>query len=812
MKKRRRKKFLKRNALRKKRYPEKGKRLTILEQRAENWNESGGILDYRAHENRISFRFRCMVVTLFPYKDGNARLVVSDSTSQQPSPSFAVIEYPPLTAPQVLDTEEAVLCTWASTRLRIDRDSGLIHINVRHGNQQSDDQQSGAAEYIQTLRLLRNNEDFRVEMPLEDNDHIYGLGEKMGVLDKRGRTWQMWNTDESNHKPSADPLYQSIPFYLQFSPRRTIGVFLDSTAWSWFDMGDTNRDTAVVEARDDYLDLHLFFAPSPRHAITAYTALTGRMPLPPEWALGYQQCRYSYYPESRVREVAAAFREKSIPCDVIYLDIHYMNGFRVFTWDPNRFPEPEKLLSDLKNQGFRVVTIVDPGVKVDPDYPVYRDGTQIEAFCRFSNGQRYVGEVWPGDSVFPDFTREDVRAFWSEQHRELLGRGISGIWNDMNEPSDFTGTSKKRVGFTIPNTVMLDHDGHPKPFLRYHNAYGISMCRATRAAFPRFRKEERGFVLTRSGYAGVQRYAAVWTGDNVSWWEHLSVSIPMLLNIGVSGIPFAGGDVGGFQEDATATLFARWMATACFTPFLRAHTRFGSIDHEPWSFGDRIESICRTFIRLRYTLLPYLYTAFEYATRTGQPVMAPLLLEFPQDERCHRLNDEYLFGPSLLVAPITQPDKDRRVVYLPQGRWFDFFTDEFVDGPADIIAHAPLETIPLYVRGGSIVPTESARQHTSERGDGVLTLDIYPDAEGCATGFLYADEGEGFGYERGSRLKMSFQFEGTILKIRPLHAGFAPRWNSIKARLRRIDENGVSSVVVEEHNLDLREEREIRFA
>jgi alpha-glucosidase len=388
----------------------------------------------------------------------------------------------------------------------------------------------------------------------------------------------------------------------------------------------------------------------------------------------------------------------------------------------------------LAEQDFHAVTIVDPGVKVDPDYGVYTSGRRIDAFCRTETGEIYTGRVWPGTAVYPDFSRPDVREWWAAYHEALFGAGVAGIWNDMNEPADFTGDFYNRTAFTPPSTVTMDGDGRRRSMDAYHNVYGMLMCRATRRGAELARPGRRPFVLTRAGYAGIQRYAAVWTGDNHSWWEHLAASIPMLLGLGLSGVGFAGADVGGFQENPTPELYARWLQYAAFTPFFRTHANSVTKDQEPWSYGAEIEAISRRYLELRYRLLPYIYQLFREQATDGTPVMRPLLWHYSEDEAVRNLNSQFLLGEALLVAPVTEPGVTARAVYLPAGTWQCFWTGEVVDGPGNTLAAAPLDRIPLYVKVPSILPMTPVVQSTRSFHDVPLEMWVFDGAPGAGEG------------------------------------------------------------------------------
>lgn len=612
---------------------------------------------------------------------------------------------------------------------------------------------------------------------------IYGLGEKMGLLERSGRVWEMWNTDEPVQTPTQDPLYVSIPFALCRMDMQWFGVFVDNPVRQYWNTRVCERGKLTVDVEDHNLDIYLVRGGGPREIVRRYTALTGLPALPPLWSLGYHQSRYSYMNQQEVIDTAAQFRANDLPADVIHLDIDYMDGYRVFTWDPERFPEPETMCRELHAMGFRVVTIVDPGVKCDRGYSVYREGEKKGYFCLLPDGTVYRGAVWPGTAAFPDFSRKKVRTWWAGQHAALFDAGVAGIWNDMNEPADFTGDPVYRPDFTVPDELRIQNEGEPGDFRRFHNLYGSAMNAAAREAFETHRPGQRGFIISRAGYAGVQRFAGIWTGDNTSWWEHLAAEVPMILNLGISGVALTGADVGGFQEDASAQLYARWFAFGAFTPYFRNHTEKGTAAHEPWAFGPQTLEIARHYLRLRYALLPYLYTAFYQASSVGEPVVKPLFFDWPDDQRLETLDDQYLFGDAFMVAPAVHPNKIHRDVYLPQGKWYDFWDDTLGEGGTDFLAPAPITRLPLWVRGGSIIPHEDPRLHTDEARSPVLLLDVYPDSTGAAEGLLYADDEEGWEYKDGAYCLLRFSYSMNTLTIEMEHRGFQTQWDSLEVHL-----------------------------
>ncbi|HEX8188823.1 MAG TPA: TIM-barrel domain-containing protein [Pyrinomonadaceae bacterium] len=615
----------------------------------------------------------------------------------------------------------------------------------------------------------------------------YGLGEKAGATVSRDtQQFVMWNTDTYGYPRGLDPIYQSIGFYVALrrarpqvstvtndAPARprgyAYGLFLDNTSRTYFDMGKTDPARVTFGAASGELNYYVFTGGkerTPKNVLRDYTDLTGRAPLPPLWALGNQQSRWSYYPEARVREVARGFRESRIPADVIYLDIDYMEGFRVFTWNRERFPDPPKLISDLRAQGFRTVVIIDPGIKVDPDYFAYKDGRAGGHFVRNADGSELHATVWPGVCAFPDFTDPKAREWFGSLYQKNLDEGVAGFWNDMNEPGVFLSdeTPKPDIYHHPMKTFPLDAghagDGAPGTHARYHNVYGMQMARSTFEGLKRLRPDARPFVLTRAGYAGVQRYSAVWTGDNVASWDHLRLSIPMLLNLGVSGVPLVGSDVGGFSGNPSPELYARWLQAAALTPFLRSHSEAGSRPHEPYSFGEEFTKINRASVELRYRLLPYLYSLFDEHRTTGAPVMRPLWFEYPDDARTYLIEDEYLVGRDLLVAPVVRESAAKRGVYFPAGDdWVDWWTGTTYAGGRDAEVDAPLDRLPLFVRAGAVVPTQPVVQHTGEMSGAPLSLLVVAGAGGA--GGFYEDAGEGYGERRTT----TYALRGGSLKL-----------------------------------------------
>ncbi len=621
------------------------------------------------------------------------------------------------------------------------------------------------------MGLARQKANLQLELAL--NEKLFGLGETTGTWNKRGLVRNLWNVDVLGHAkaiyPGMKQLYVSIPFLIFLNEGRASAIFVDNPAKQTWDMGQTDLDGCNVEVDAEELDLYLFLGPSLREIMDRFTQLTGRTPMPPRWALGYHQSRYSYMTRERVEEIAREFRERMIPCDVIHLDIDHMDGYRVFTFGKT-FPKPAQMIASLREEGFRVVNIVDPGVKNDKKFKVHQRGERIKAFIKApKSGKDYVGKVWPGAAKFPDFTRASVRAWWAEEQKALLDLGVSGVWNDMNEPANFALPTK-----TLPLDCLHQTDFGPFQHRDVHNVYGMEMARASRDGFLTHGKGRRPFVISRAGYAGIQRYAMLWTGDNSSAWEHLAESLQMLLSLSMSGVAFCGSDAGGFIDPTTGELLARWMQMAAFTPFFRNHTNIATRNQEPWAFGPEIEEICRKYIELRYMLLPYIYSLFVETTRSGAPIIRPLAWHYQNDPVAVSIDDQFLLGPDLLVAPILRQGALARSVYLPAGQWSNFETGQLYSGRQHVLAQAALDSIPLFIRAGAIIPMSPLQQHTSEAPREIVNLQIWPGAFGHF--HWYDDDGETLSFlegescERGITLNMTPK--GFQLKFGPKQGSF----------------------------------------
>jgi alpha-glucosidase len=723
-------------------------------------------------------------------RDDVLRIRVSPTAALPEDASWAVL-------PQSLQTQTTVapLATNAQVgfetkSLRVEIDKQTLQLTIR--DTQGNILQQDAAP------ITYDGQAFRIAKKMPFDEHYFGLGDKTGPLDRREHAFTLWNTDAYRYQESTDPLYKSIPFLLNYRAGISTGLLLDNTWRTNFDFGKQIRDVYSISAEAGPLDYYFFYGPSPKQVIEGYAWLTGTPPLPPLWTLGYQQSRYTYYPQSRVLEVAARLRADHIPADAIYLDIDFQQNNRPFTVNRTYFPDFPGMISQLTAENFHTVAITDLHIANLPNqgYAPYDTGIAGDHFVKNPDGSIYSGKVWPGPSVFPDFTRSSTRAWWGTLYRDFSSLGIAGFWNDMNEPSIFDTPT-----LTMPTDVVhrIDEPGFQTRIATHaeiHNVYGMENSRATFEGLLALNPNARPFVLTRATYAGGQRYAATWTGDNSSTWNHLRFTTPMLENLGLSGFAFSGADVGGYAGSPSTDLLTKWFEIAAFQPIDRDHTEKGSADQEPWVGGPDQEAIRRRFVETRYRLLPYLYTLADEASRTGLPLVRPLFLEFPNAAPDRHPLDidpassaEFLLGPDLLIAPPPFVDEvEPYPVTLPSRDWYNFWTGEKVPQPMPASAlltvpeHPDLATLPVFVRGGTILPMQPLVQNTNETPTGPLELRVYtgdPGENRTCSGSLYLDDGKTQAYRQGNFLRIAFTCttENGALQIHiGAHQGTYPTW------------------------------------
>jgi alpha-glucosidase len=586
------------------------------------------------------------------------------------------------------------------------------------------------------------------------DEKFIGLGEKTGNLDRRGSSYVNWNVDASEHGIKTDPLYKTFPFFIGLHDGLSYGIFMDNTHKSYFDFGaTTDEQMSWFGADGGDMNYYFFGAQTVRLLLEDYTWLTGRMEMPPLWSLGYQQCRWSYMSADELLQIAETFRKKQIPADVVYCDIDYMDNYKVFTWAPKTFADPQKLLDKLKAMDFHLVTIIDPGIKVEKGYQQYDEGVNNGYFATYPNGENFVADVWPGRCHFPDFFREDVREWWGSSFTALTDPGVDGFWNDMNEIAAW--------GQNIPSLMQFGDQTMPE----VRNAYGMQMSRATYDGTKKILNGKRPFVLTRAAYSGTQRYSAVWTGDNSAYDAHMLLGQRLINSLGLTGMALIGVDVGGFSGKPTPELMVRWNSLGVYMPMFRNHACIGTIYREPWMWGAENEAIIKKDIEQRYRLLPYLYSAFFQSVQSGLPVSRTLAIDYTYDENVYNKNyqNQFLFGDSILVAPVVSTE-DKADVYLPKGDWYRLSTDERFAGAQVINAAAPLTDLPVFIKASAIVPMQSIIQSTAEKGDGIMQLHIWNGTDPNSY-IYYEDDGLTYDYEKGAYYQRTMSFDPASKQI-----------------------------------------------
>ncbi|OHD36840.1 MAG: hypothetical protein A2Y29_03240 [Spirochaetes bacterium GWE2_31_10] len=668
------------------------------------------------------------------YKNGIIRFAFGNETIKPLGDTPAISRLPDYSPMKLTTTKEQFVISDDEKRVVINKKTG--DIEVFRGDTK--------IVFIPASHINYTTSGFlKLTLTYNESPLFYGLGEKTGDLAKNGRMYAMWNTDAYKYNSKTDPIYQSIPFFISHDSSGYSGFFLNNSYPSFFDMGKTTSNQATIGCAGGNSDLFILSGEKPDDIVTKYASMTGTMRLPPLWSLGYQQCKFSYYPESRVLEVAQQFRKRKIPADVIYLDIDFMDRYKVFTYNKTYFPDPKSLIAELHSMGFKVITIIDPGIKVDKTFDIYNQGIAGNHFLKTADGKDSVGTVWPGLCVFPDFTRPETASWWGTLYKELVDFGFDGFWNDMNEPVTFNDKNK-----TLNlNTVHYDN-GNYTSHLKNHNTYGMSMIKATLDGLQMLKPDDRNFVLSRSGFPGIQRYAAVWTGDNSANWEHLQQNLTMGLSMGLSGIVFNGADIGGYSGMPSEELYARWMAVGVLFPLFRAHSERGNPDKEPWALGSHVEAASKKLIELRYRLIAYLYDAVRNASLTGKPVTRPLFYDFPDDPELLLMYDQCMFGDSIMACPVINEGALTRSVYFPKGTdWFDFYTGTKYTGGTTADIEVPLDFLPLFVRDGGIVPVADVVAFIDSKNPAPLHINVYGNKNGSY--YLYDDDGETLAYQQG---------------------------------------------------------------
>ena len=716
-------------------------------------------------ENQVELILRPVtpeMIRLTYYLEGDLRTDFSyalDPDFDPPGVDFTLTEH-----------DEYYLLETSALQVRITKKQMLVHFYDREGNVICEDKDG----FYRRESIMKGISELKVTKKAPRDVSFYGLGDKAVDVDLRGRAYENWNTDSYAYERGDDPLYRSVPFYMALHQGRAYGIFLDNTYRTRFSFDRKKDRVSSFSARGGVMNYYFIYGPGLSEVTKRYTQLTGTPHMPPLWALGYHQCRWSYYPEARVRELADTFRGKQIPCDAIYLDIDYMDEYRCFTWNHDLFPDPKKMIADLREQGFRTIVMIDPGIKVDKDYFVYQEGVENGYFCRRPDGERVIAPVWPPKCAFPDFTDPEVRDWWAGLYQPMMDDlEMGGIWNDMNEPAVFEVKRK-----TFPDDIRHDYDGHPCSHKKAHNIYGMQMAKASLEGMKQHAPERRPFLLTRANFSGGQRYAALWTGDNIATWDHLRLANEQCQRLSISGYSFVGSDIGGFVNRPGKELMARWLQLGAFHPLFRNHSmgynvdgaaavkkdqvelqkRNTDLDQEPWVYGDEFTDINRETINLRYRLLSYIYTAMHRYVSEGAPVLKPLAYYDQQDLKAASRNDEFLFGEQILVSPVLHKDREEVETYLPEGTWYHFWDHRPFDGKKEYTVEAPIHRIPFFIKEGSVLPLREVMQHTGEKKVESMELRIY-HSDQPSTSRLYEDDGEGWDYKNNEYRMTKFEYE-----------------------------------------------------
>jgi len=690
---------------------------------------------------------------------------------------------------EIKEDKDKISITTDELLIEIQRAPYHVCIKERNnvGNELCEDNPKGMGAYTS-----KNGSEIRCYKKIRENDHFYGFGEKTGPLDKKGEYMTMHSRDLP-FKGDVDPMYQSHPYFISIANGIAYGIFLDNISKTSFDMGHTDPNVYYFGAATGDLNYYFIYGPSIDEILEIYTELTGRIEMPPKWAIGYHQCKYSYKNEKEIKEITSKFRETNIPCDVIWFDIHYMDGYRCFTFNKERFPDPKRLMQELKTDGFQPVVIVDPGIKIDKDYEIYNELVENKYYAPKKNGEPTIGLVWPGYVLFPDFTRDEVRNWWAEKHKFYFDLGIEGIWNDMNEPALSINPVKSFLK-RLHSTDMYFHDqGRHTNYEEGRNIYALCEAMATRLAFMKFSPNKRPFILTRSGYSGVQRYSAIWTGDNWTNWYNITLATRMLVNLNLSAQVFVGPDIGGHAGIVKVLIrdkkqFVRWIQSGVFYPFCRVHCSLGFRSQDPFSYGPKVQEISKKYIELRYELFPYWYNLFYKAHKSGTPILRPLFYFTPQDEKCYdpQFENQFFLGEDILVIPISQRRIKNKKIYLPEGDWVQYWTLEEFKGKREHIIPIILADLPILIRKGAIIPMQEAMEYIGQNPVETLILKIFRGQPGTSTSlFVYEDDGESLDYLNKNKysilsINCIYTESEVTLELAELEGNYKSSWKTIK--------------------------------
>lgn len=706
--------------------------------------DAGNIKSVSRHGQEMDIRTQNAFVRVTVYS-ANVIRVRMDLSPLPSDFSYAVVASPEKVSCILKENEQTIRLQTDSLVLIIGKKPLSFSFQTTDGQVINEDEPGLGTSWV--------GEEVTAYRHMQEGERFIGLGEKTGNLDRTGNGYTNWNTDAYGYSTNQDPIYSSIPFYMGLHHQLNYGVFLDNSYQTDFNFGASNNRFSAFGARHGEMNYYFIWHSKMADIIKSYTWLTGRMPMPPLWSLGYQQNRYSYYPDTEVLRIAQTLREKKIPADGITLDIHYMDRYQLFTWDKKRFPNPKAMTSKLKSMGFETTVIVDPGIKIEPGAEAFERGLKADVYIKYSDGKNYAGAVWPGWCYFTDFTNPRGRDFWEKEVKFFSDYGVKGIWNDMNEIATW--------GQKMSSNIIFDWEGKKTTHLQAHNVYALLMAKSSYLG-AKAATNERPFNLTRAGYAGLQRYTAIWTGDNISADDHMLLGVRLVNSLGLSGVAYSGVDVGGFTGGPSQKLFARWMQVGAFTPYFRNHSAVNTKSAEPWTFGEEVTEISKNYVSLRYKLMPYLYSNFYEATQTGMPVARSLAIEHPFDKMIYstEYQNEFCFGPSLLVTPV---ESTRMIIkaYLPKGQWYDFYNDKEMEGESENYIDLSLSKLPVFVKEGSIIPMQSLVQTTAQLPTDTLMIHLYKGT--LANSFVYyEDDGRSFDYEKSVYYKRILRYDPVI--------------------------------------------------
>lgn len=572
---------------------------------------------------------------------------------------------------------------------------------------------------------------------------FFGLGGRAGGPRLRDGRYRLWNTDPGRaFGPGDDPLYLTMPVQLVVADAGTHLVFHDTTWDGTVVLREGEEGAGSGHDRAGFCEVRMDGGPlrcwvmvgTPARVLHTWASLTGAPALPPAWALGHHHARWGFGSEQEVRRIVAGYQERGLPLDAVHLDIDHYDDHQVFTVDQERFPKLPVLAEELRRDGIRLVSIVDPAVRAEPGSAVYESGAAVDAFVRDAQGRTVRGVAWAGESVFPDFTDARARAWWGGLYEERLEQGFAGFWHDMNEPTSFSAFGEP----TLPRSARHALEGRGGDHREGHNVYALCMAQAAYEGLRELAPEERPFLFSRSGWAGLQRYGGTWSGDVATGWPGLRASLSLVLGLGLCGVPYSGPDVGGFDGSPSPELYLRWFQLGAYLPLFRTHASLRAGRREPWEFGAEVLEHARVALLERRRLLPYFLTLAHLARRTGAPYVRPLWWGAPEDRALRACEDTFLLGDGLLVAPVLDPGVRRRAVRLPRGRWYDTVTEEVYEGPGQVLVDAPLSRIPVLARAGAVLPVRGA--------DGGLELEVWAPARGrTGAGLVVANAGDGWG-------------------------------------------------------------------